>query len=192
MRAKMSVPPPVPNGTTMRTGFSGYFWAAARSAANAQPSATMSAPVNAREGGMNRVILLISLSGTVRFAGPLPLFGRERYASGEPPSLSDSRKGKNRMSISLPSAIASLLAAAALLHAPQVQAAAGEYPTRTVRMIVPFAPGGSNDIMARLVGQHFSESFGQPVVMDNRPGASGIIGTDVVAQAQLPTATRSS
>ena len=57
------------------------------------------------------------------------------------------------------------------------------YPTRSVRMIVPFAPGGSNDIMARLVGQRFSEMLGQQVVVDNRAGASGIIGTDIAAKA---------
>ena len=58
------------------------------------------------------------------------------------------------------------------------------YPARAVRLIVPFAPGGSNDIMARLIGQKFSEAWGQPVVIDNRPGASGIVGTDIVAKAQ--------
>lgn len=59
------------------------------------------------------------------------------------------------------------------------------YPYKSVRMVVPFAAGaGSNDIMARLVAQKLSDSFGQQVVVDNRPGASGIIGTDIVAKAQ--------
>ena len=57
------------------------------------------------------------------------------------------------------------------------------YPTRSVRMIVPFAPGGSNDIMARLLGQKLTEAFGQQFIVDNRPGASGIIGTEIAAKA---------
>jgi tripartite-type tricarboxylate transporter receptor subunit TctC len=57
------------------------------------------------------------------------------------------------------------------------------YPARPVRLIVPFAPGGSNDIMARIVAQKFSESMGQQVVVDNRAGASGIVGTELAAQA---------
>ena len=58
-----------------------------------------------------------------------------------------------------------------------------EYPARPVRMIVPFAPGGSNDIMGRYLAQYLTERFGRQVVLDNRPGADGIIGTDIVARA---------
>jgi len=60
---------------------------------------------------------------------------------------------------------------------------ASDYPNKSLRMIVPFAPGGSNDIMARLIAQKFNESMGQPVVVDNRGGASGIIGTDLAAKS---------
>jgi tripartite-type tricarboxylate transporter receptor subunit TctC len=60
---------------------------------------------------------------------------------------------------------------------------AQSYPTKAIRLVVPFAPGGSNDIMARLTGQAFTESMGQTVVIDNRAGASGIIGCDIVAKA---------
>jgi tripartite-type tricarboxylate transporter receptor subunit TctC len=52
-----------------------------------------------------------------------------------------------------------------------------------VRLVVPFTPGGSTDILARAVGQKLSESWGQPVVVDNRPGAGGIIGMETVAKA---------
>ena len=73
--------------------------------------------------------------------------------------------------------LAALLASTAAL--------AQSYPHKAVRMVVPFAAGaGSNDIMARLIAQKLSDSLGQQVVVDNRPGASGIIGTDIVAKAQ--------
>ncbi len=57
------------------------------------------------------------------------------------------------------------------------------YPSRTARMIVPWTAGGTADLMARIASQKFSESFGQQFVVDNRPGAGGLIGTDQVAKA---------
>jgi tripartite-type tricarboxylate transporter receptor subunit TctC len=57
------------------------------------------------------------------------------------------------------------------------------YPTRPVRFVAAFAPGGGSDILARLVGQALSERFGQPFVIENRPGAAGNIGTEAVARA---------
>ena len=58
------------------------------------------------------------------------------------------------------------------------------YPGRTVRIIVPFPPGSGTDIIGRLVGQALSEAWKQPFVVDNRPGAGGTIGSDIVAKAQ--------
>src|SRR5882724_2235984 len=62
-------------------------------------------------------------------------------------------------------------------------AAADTYPTRPVRLIVPFAAGGLNDVVARLLAPYLERSLGQPVVVDNRPAASGIVGTDATAKA---------
>ena len=57
------------------------------------------------------------------------------------------------------------------------------YPTKPIRILVAYTPAGTTDILARAIGQKMSESFGQPVVIDNRPGANGNIGTDVAAKA---------
>ena len=62
-------------------------------------------------------------------------------------------------------------------------AQAQSYPVKPVRLVVPFAAGGSTDIIARTVGQKLNEMWGQPVVVDNRPGGSTVIGTDAVAKA---------
>jgi tripartite-type tricarboxylate transporter receptor subunit TctC len=74
-----------------------------------------------------------------------------------------------------------ILAAACVLAASSV--AAQEYPDRPIRFIVPFAPGGTNDIVARLSGAKLAESLGQSVVVDNRGGANAAIGTEIAARA---------
>ncbi|MEQ1774039.1 MAG: tripartite tricarboxylate transporter substrate binding protein [Burkholderiales bacterium] len=63
-------------------------------------------------------------------------------------------------------------------------AAAQPYPNRPIRFIVPYVAGGAGDIFARVIGQKLGDAFSQQVVIDNRPGANGIIGTDMVAKAQ--------
>jgi len=77
--------------------------------------------------------------------------------------------------------------AAALSFAPHV-ARAQAYPSRPVRWIVAFAAGGPTDIVARIMGQYLSERLGQQFIIDNRPGAGGIVGTQAILR---PTATRS-
>jgi tripartite-type tricarboxylate transporter receptor subunit TctC len=62
-------------------------------------------------------------------------------------------------------------------------AVAQPYPERPIKMIVPFAPGGATDVLARTMGQKFTEAWGQPVVVENRTGAGGNIGADLVAKA---------
>src|SRR5262245_26031013 len=76
-----------------------------------------------------------------------------------------------------------LAAGAAALSALARIARAQTYPTRPVRLIVPIAPAGASDILARLMGQWLSERLGQPFVIENRPGGGGNIGTEVVVRA---------
>ncbi|MFT3799995.1 MAG: tripartite tricarboxylate transporter substrate binding protein [Burkholderiaceae bacterium] len=79
----------------------------------------------------------------------------------------------------------SFLRAVALLLAlaPQVQVAHAHYPSQIVRIVVPQAPGGASDVLARVVAQKLGEKWKQPVVVDNRAGAGGNIGMDFVAKA---------
>ncbi|HEX6006640.1 MAG TPA: tripartite tricarboxylate transporter substrate-binding protein, partial [Burkholderiales bacterium] len=60
---------------------------------------------------------------------------------------------------------------------------AADFPTRPVRFVVASSPGGALDVLARLVGPKLTEKWGQPVVVDNRAGAGGVIGTEIVANA---------
>jgi tripartite-type tricarboxylate transporter receptor subunit TctC len=76
-----------------------------------------------------------------------------------------------------------LAAGAAALPAVSRIARAQAYPTRPVRLIVPVAPAGASDITARLMGQWLSERLGQPFIVENRPGANNIIGTEAVVRA---------
>lgn len=77
---------------------------------------------------------------------------------------------------------ATLLAAIATTAMPGA-ASAQNYPTRPVRLIVPFAPGGPMDILSRAIGEKLTARLGQPVVVDNRGGASGTIGAEIAARA---------
>lgn len=74
--------------------------------------------------------------------------------------------------------------AAALIALGAAAATAQPYPNRPIRLIVPFQPGGLNDTTARLLQPHLEKALGQPVIVENRPAASGIVGTDAVAKAQ--------
>jgi tripartite-type tricarboxylate transporter receptor subunit TctC len=76
-----------------------------------------------------------------------------------------------------------LAAGAAALPAASRIARAQTYPSRSVRVIVPFAPAGTTDILARLIGQWLSEQLGQSFIVENRPGASTMIGTEAVVRA---------
>ena len=76
-----------------------------------------------------------------------------------------------------------LAAGAAALTALSRTASAQSYPTRPVRLILPFGPAGATDITARLIGQSLSERLAEPFVIENRPGAGGNIATEAVVRA---------
>src|SRR2546423_498084 len=74
-------------------------------------------------------------------------------------------------------------ASAAIVFVATKTADAQAYPTRPVRLVVPFPPGGVVDLYGRLIGQKLSERLGQPFIIENRPGAGGNIGTESVVRA---------
>jgi tripartite-type tricarboxylate transporter receptor subunit TctC len=75
------------------------------------------------------------------------------------------------------------LTAAGLLLALTTAVAAQDYPNKPVRLIIPFPPGGSNDVVGRLIATHLGERLGKQVVVDNRAGAGGVVGTELAANA---------
>src|SRR5512140_1697347 len=80
-----------------------------------------------------------------------------------------------------PSFVFSIALACAL---PIAQTFAQTYPTKPIRLLVGYPPGGPNDIMARAISQQLGEALGQPIVVENRAGASGNIASELVAKAQ--------
>jgi tripartite-type tricarboxylate transporter receptor subunit TctC len=87
------------------------------------------------------------------------------------------------MRLNLAVGFVAMLCAALSVHAAQRVTPDEPYPAKPIRLLVPQAPGGSNDIMARYVAQYLSDRLGKQVVVDNRPGADGIIGTEMVARS---------
>lgn len=77
-----------------------------------------------------------------------------------------------------------IAAAVALTLAPLTGAIAQDFPSKPVRFVVPYAAGGSGDLLARLLGEKLSKMWGQQVVVDNKPGAGGLIGTEAAARAE--------
>ena len=75
------------------------------------------------------------------------------------------------------------LSAAILSTAFAATAAWGAYPEKPIRLVVPFAPGGGTDLIARTLGSGMSQELGQPIIVDNKPGAGTIIGTEAVAKS---------
>jgi len=71
----------------------------------------------------------------------------------------------------------------ALIASAAPAAAADDYPNHAIRMIIPFAPGGSNDVVGRIIANQLGEKLGKQVFVDNRPGAGGVVGSDLAAKA---------
>ncbi len=80
-------------------------------------------------------------------------------------------------------AFRAMTAAALSFGAVTLSSAQSDYPGKPIRMVVPYAPGGGSDIVGRIVGQRMSESLGQTIVVDNRPGAAGMLGAELAAAA---------
>jgi tripartite-type tricarboxylate transporter receptor subunit TctC len=91
--------------------------------------------------------------------------------------------GSNRIASNAPRGIALLGAALCAISTPTASAAEGKYPDRPIRYIVPFAPGGPTDILSRAFAEPLSNALGTPVVVDNRGGAGGVVGTEIVARS---------
>jgi tripartite-type tricarboxylate transporter receptor subunit TctC len=87
------------------------------------------------------------------------------------------------MPASIRKACSLVIAVAAALMALAVTATAQDYPVKPIRLIIPFPPGGSNDVVGRLIAQQLGDRLGKQVVVDNRGGAGGVIGTEAAANA---------
>jgi len=74
-------------------------------------------------------------------------------------------------------------AAALAVAAPAIARAQGAWPDKQIRMVIPFAAGGTTDLFARALGQHMTQAWGQPVVADNRAGANGVVAGEIVAKS---------
>jgi tripartite-type tricarboxylate transporter receptor subunit TctC len=98
-------------------------------------------------------------------------------------TLTENQRRSNTMAPKTQNRYLALLLSCALLGAYGMSAAAEQYPTKPIRLIVPFPPGGTTDTVARLMAQKIGEALGQQVVVDNRPGAGGTIGTELAARS---------
>src|SRR3954452_4321803 len=118
---------------------------------------------------------------SIMCAGRLARAGAVCYNASRP-AFNDNNFGRNEM-ISRRAAI-SLIAIAVATMAPIGSASALDYPTRPVRFVVGYPPGGATDILARLIGQRLSEKLGQQFVIENKPGAGNNIATESVVNAE--------
>lgn len=99
------------------------------------------------------------------------------------PANHDPRRSSRAQKTRRLSITAGLIVGLATLGPTWAQNDAADYPNRSIRMVVPYTPGGSADILTRMIGQGLTEKLGQPVVVDNRPGAGTLIGTENAANS---------
>jgi len=83
----------------------------------------------------------------------------------------------------MPITIRTVTAASVFLLATGAAIAQDKFPSKPIRMVVPFPPGAASDFLARTVGQKLGESYGQQIIIDNRPGAGGLMGSAIAATA---------
>lgn len=86
--------------------------------------------------------------------------------------------------ICVPACTALLMIAAQVLAQPHSTSSEQAYPGKPIRLVIPFAPGGGTDILARMISQRLSEAIGQPVIADNRPAVDGLVASELVASSQ--------
>lgn len=114
-----------------------------------------------------------------------PSFLTTMCGSQDPvPRCASPPRRRNRVTANPAAAV--MAAALALVAGLPAFPASGEtaaYPSRPIKLVVPFPPGGPLDVIGRLIAQRLTEAWGQSVVVDNRPGASGNIGADIVAKS---------
>ena len=94
----------------------------------------------------------------------------------------DDKYNRRHFLLEIAMRLSALLPLLALAAAVPLAHAQSDYPSRPVRVIVPFPPGGAADTLARIYGQRMAEDWGKTVVVDNRPGAGGMIGTEARRQ----------
>src|SRR4029453_6319292 len=99
-----------------------------------------------------------------------------------PPEARSARGSSMAATRRIVTALFALFAAMALIG-PSTASAQAAWPSRPVRIVFPFAPGGASDILARLIGKELGERLKQPFVVENKPGAGGTMGADLVAKS---------
>src|SRR5690606_38112981 len=82
-----------------------------------------------------------------------------------------------------PAVLRAFIVAASAVLLPGAASAQGTYPDKVIKLLVPYPAGGASDSLARLIGEKLQQAWGQPVVVDNKPGAAGIIGAHLAARA---------
>lgn len=103
----------------------------------------------------------------------------DRIGTGEQYAAKSGRRAVTRNQTSA----ARLIAAAIVLCAAGVSSAQQPYPAKPIRIISPYAPGGTTDVLARLVGSKLTESWGQPILVEPRPGGNTVIGSEIVTKS---------